>query len=59
VLRYTAYLVPTTPASMTLQYIMGLPTPAEWSVGLGYAVQVVYLVGFVVLAKTKALWRET
>jgi ABC-2 type transport system permease protein len=59
VLRYIAYLVPTTHASMTLQYIMGLPTPAEWSVGLGYAVQVVYLVGFVVLAKTKALWRET
>lgn len=58
-LRYVSYLVPTTHASMTLQHIMGLPTPAEWSVALGFAVQVVYLVGFVVLAKTKAIWRET
>lgn len=57
-LRYLAYVVPTTHASMMLQSIMGLPTPADWSVGLGFAVQVAYLVGFVMLAKTKAIWRE-
>ncbi|HVX03040.1 MAG TPA: hypothetical protein VHA09_07790, partial [Nitrososphaera sp.] len=57
-LRYLSYVVPTTHASMMLQNIMGLPTPADWSVGLGFAVQVAYLVGFVALAKTKAIWRE-
>jgi ABC-2 type transport system permease protein len=58
-LRYLSYAVPTTHASLMLQHSMGLPTPAEWSLGFGYAVQVAYLVGFVVLAKTKAIWRET
>lgn len=57
-LRYLSYAVPTTHASLMLQHSMGLPTPAEWSLGFGYAVQVAYLVGFVVLAKTKAIWRE-
>lgn len=58
-LQYLAYAVPTTHASMMFQSIMGLPTPENWSLGLGFAVQVAYLVGFVVLAKTKAIWRET
>jgi ABC-2 type transport system permease protein len=57
-LQYLAYLVPTTHASLMLQYTMGLPTPKEWSVGLGLLVQVMYLTGFVMLAKTKAIWRE-
>jgi len=41
-----------------LQSIMGLPTPADWSPILGFGVQIAYLVGFVMLAKTKAIWRE-
>ncbi len=57
-LRPLAYAVPTTHASLMLQYIMGMPTPAGWSVGFGFAVQIVYLVGFIALAKTKAIWRE-
>ncbi len=58
-LQYLAYAVPTTHASMMFQSIMGLPTPENWSLALGFAVQVAYLVGFVTLAKTKAIWRET
>ena len=57
-LQYIAYVVPTTHASLILQYIMGIPTPEEWSVGLGLSIQVMYLVGFVLLAKTKAVWRD-
>jgi ABC-2 type transport system permease protein len=57
-LRYLSYVVPTTHASLMFQSIMGLPTPSDWSLGLGFAVQVAYLVGFVTLAKTKAIWRE-
>ncbi|MCD6038435.1 MAG: ABC-type polysaccharide/polyol phosphate export system, permease component [Nitrososphaeraceae archaeon] len=41
-----------------LQYTMGFPTPEEWSIALGFGVQVAYLIGFIVLAKIKALWRE-
>ncbi len=57
-LQYIAYVVPTTHASLILQYIMGIPTPEEWSIGLGLSIQVMYLVGFVLLAKTKAVWRD-
>jgi ABC-2 type transport system permease protein len=57
-LQYVAYVVPTTHASLMLQYIMGIPTPAQWSMGLGLAIQLIYLVGFVLLAKTKAVWRD-
>jgi ABC-2 type transport system permease protein len=57
-LRYLSYTVPTTHASLLLQHAMGLQTPPDWSPGLGFAVQVAYLVGFVTLAKTKAIWRE-
>jgi ABC-2 type transport system permease protein len=58
VLRPLAYAVPTTHASLMLQYIMGMPTAADWSLGFGFAIQIAYLVGFVMLAKTKAIWRE-
>jgi ABC-2 type transport system permease protein len=58
-LRYLSYAVPTTHASIMFQQTMGLPTPADWSLGFGFAVQIAYLVGFVALAKTKAIWRET
>lgn len=58
-LRYLSYAVPTTHASIMFQQTLGLPTPADWSLGFGFAVQIAYLVGFVALAKTKALWRES
>jgi len=58
-LRPLAYAVPTTHASLMLQHIMGQPTPAEWSLGFGFAVQLAYLIGFVTLAKTRAIWRES
>jgi len=58
VLQPLAYAIPTTHASLMLQYVMGKPTPDFWSPGLGFAVQIAYLIGFVLLAKTKAIWRE-
>ncbi len=58
-LQYLSYAVPTTHASLMLQHSMGLPVPAGWSLEFGYAVQIAYLVGFVTLAKTRAIWRET
>jgi len=57
-LQYIAYLVPTTHASLIFQSIMGLHTPNDWSIPMGLFVQIVYLIAFIVLAKTKALWRE-
>lgn len=57
-LQYIAYSVPTTHASLILQHIMGIPTPEVWNIELGLAIQVIYLVGFVLLAKTKAVWRD-
>lgn len=59
-LHYLAYSVPTTHASLILQYIMKTdpPPPADWSLGLGFGVQIIYLIGFVALAKTKAIWRD-
>jgi ABC-2 type transport system permease protein len=58
VLRPLAYAVPTTHASLILQFIMGMRTPADWSLGFGFAIQIAYLLGFITLAKTKAIWRE-
>lgn len=60
ILRPLAYALPTTHASLILQHIMGNHnfTPPEWSLGFGFAIQVGYLIGFVALARTKALWRE-
>src|SRR5918911_3198259 len=57
-LHYLSYVVPTTHASIIVQYAMGLPTPKEWSVPLGVGVQIAYLIGLVILAKKKAMWRE-
>ena len=57
-LQYVSYFVPTTHASLIIQSTMGLSTPKEWSIELGLLVQIVYLLGFVFLAKVKALWRE-
>ncbi len=60
VLRPLAYALPTTHASLMLQYIIGeTPIPADWSLGFGFAVQAAYLVGFVILARTRAIWRES
>src|SRR6476660_8546328 len=39
-LQYLAYIVPTTHASLMLQYTMGLPTPKEWSIALVLLVNV-------------------
>jgi ABC-2 type transport system permease protein len=58
VLRPIAYAVPTTHASLMLQDIMGIPIPPDWSLEFGLAVQIAYLLAFITLAKTKALWRE-
>ena len=58
-LKPLVYALPTTHASLMLQYIMEQDTPAEWSPAFGFAVQLAYLVGFIALAKTKALWRES
>jgi ABC-2 type transport system permease protein len=58
VLRPLAYAVPTTHASLMLQDIMGISTPADWSLEFGFAIQIAYLLAFITLAKTKALWRE-
>jgi ABC-2 type transport system permease protein len=58
VLRPLAYAVPTTHSSLMLQDIMGIPTPADWSLEFGLVIQIAYLLAFITLAKTKALWRE-
>jgi ABC-2 type transport system permease protein len=59
-IRYLAYAIPTTHASLILQYAMGVPQALEdgWSPELGLAIIVAYIVGFALLAKTKAVWRE-
>lgn len=57
-LQIVSYFVPTTHASLMLQYSMGFPTPQEWSISLGLMVQISYLIFFIILAKKKALWRE-
>jgi len=56
--QYLSYLVPTTHASLILQYTMGMETPREWSLTLALVVLFSYMIGFLVLAKLKALWRE-
>jgi ABC-2 type transport system permease protein len=57
-LQVVSYFIPTTHASLMLQYSMGFPTPPEWSISLGLSVQVAYFIFFIILAKKKALWRE-
>jgi ABC-2 type transport system permease protein len=60
-LRYLAYAIPTTHASLILQYTMGLPQTmgSSWSPEIGFTVLIVYIVGFALLAKTKGVWRES
>jgi ABC-2 type transport system permease protein len=57
-LQYVAYIVPTTHASLLIQYSMGLKTPEKWTILIGISVELIYAVGFILLAKTKAIWRE-
>jgi ABC-2 type transport system permease protein len=58
-LRYAAFAIPTTHASLILQHGMGVSQTLEgWSPGIGFAVIFAYMVGFALLAKTKAVWRE-
>jgi ABC-2 type transport system permease protein len=57
-LQIVAYFVPTTHASLMLQYSMGFPIPEGWSIYLGLLVQVVYFGFFMLIAKKRALWRE-
>jgi len=59
ILRPLAYAMPTTHASLILQYVMNDKTPEEWSLVFGFGVLIAYLIGFVALAKTKAIWRES
>jgi ABC-2 type transport system permease protein len=59
VLQYVSYIAPTTHASLMIQYAMGFETPENWSVLIGILVQLVYAIGFITLAKTHAMWRET
>jgi ABC-2 type transport system permease protein len=58
-LQYVSYIVPTTHASLMIQYAMGFDTPQNWSVLIGISVQLVYAIGFITLAKVHAIWRET
>ncbi len=58
-LQYASYFVPTTHASLMIQYAMGFDTPQNWSLFIGVSVQLVYAMAFLILAKTRALWRET
>jgi ABC-2 type transport system permease protein len=53
-------VIPTTHASLILQYAMGFPQALEnsWSPELGFAVIIAYIIGFALLARTKAIWRE-
>jgi ABC-2 type transport system permease protein len=57
-LQYLSYFIPTTHASLILQYIIGVETPKDWSLGIGFAVLLAYALGFLVLAKVRAVWRE-
>lgn len=59
-LHYLAYAIPTTHASLILQYTMGFPQELgdTWSLEIGFAVIIAYIVGFALLAATKAVWRE-
>lgn len=57
-LQFISYLVPTTHASLMLQYSMGFSIPEGWSITLGLVVQSLYFIFFIMIAKKKALWRE-
>ncbi len=59
-LHYLAYAIPTTHASLLLQYAMGVsqPTGDGWLPEIGFGVIGIYILVFILLAKTKAMWRE-
>lgn len=57
-LQIASYFVPTTHASLMLQYSMGFPIPDGWSIYLGLLVQAIYFGFFMLIAKKRALWRE-
>jgi ABC-2 type transport system permease protein len=58
-LRYLAYVIPTTHASLILQQGMGAPQELEgWSPAIGFAIIFAYMIGFALLAQRKAVWRE-
>lgn len=58
-LQTFAYIVPTTHASLMIQYSMGLKIPEDWSIWTGIFVEIVYATAFIILAKTKAIWRDS
>ncbi len=57
-LQTFAYIVPTTHASILVQDIMHQQVPVNWTPQLGLLIEFLYLVGFIVLAKTRSVWRE-
>jgi ABC-2 type transport system permease protein len=57
-LQYLAYAVPTTHASLMIQDSLGLAVPENWSIYLGLTIQTAYLIGFLVLARARAVWRD-
>jgi ABC-2 type transport system permease protein len=57
-LGYISYAVPTTNASLLIQYSMGLQTPSEWSVSFAIVILVAYTLTFIILARAKSVWRE-
>jgi ABC-2 type transport system permease protein len=59
ILQYASYIIPTTHASLMIQYAMGFDTPQNWSLLIGISVQLVYAMAFLILAKAHAIWRET
>jgi ABC-2 type transport system permease protein len=54
-LRYLAYVLPTTHASLVIQYSMGFHTPQEWSIYYALLVQGTYLAIFIILVNKKIL----
>jgi ABC-2 type transport system permease protein len=58
ILRYLAYAVPTTHASLIIQDAMGFSTPSDWSAGFGFSVLVAYAAIFTILAKVSSVWRD-
>lgn len=57
-LQYLAYAIPTTHASLMIQDSLGLAVPESWSIYLGLTIQTAYLIGFLVLARARAVWRD-
>jgi ABC-2 type transport system permease protein len=57
-LQYLAYSIPTTHASLMIQDSLGLAVPENWSIYLGLTIQTAYLIGFLALARSRAVWRD-